>query len=69
MLQPRIMTHQISSIHTSFVRILINTDRAAKKSAIYGIMETTFFEGKRANSAVGLNCMRKQFNFTPFDFS
>jgi len=29
------------------VRALFNTDRAAEKSAIYGIIETRFFEGKK----------------------
>jgi len=44
------MTNQLSSIRTSFVRALFNTDRAAEKSAIYGIIETRFFEGERVNS-------------------
>jgi hypothetical protein len=49
------MTNQISSIRTSFVRALFNTDKAAEKSAIYGIIETRFFEGKKAKFDVGLN--------------
>ena len=42
------MTNQLPSIHTSFVRLIINTDRAAKKSA---------------NSDLELNCMTLQSNF------
>ena len=74
-LQPRLMTNQLSSIRTSFLRALFNTDRAAEKSAIYGIIETRFFEGKKGkfnigfdtcttqqSCLVGLNRRRKQFN-------
>jgi hypothetical protein len=54
-LQPRLMTNQLSSIRTSFVRALFNTDTAAEKSVIYGIIETRFFEGKKGKFDVGLN--------------
>jgi hypothetical protein len=54
------MTEQASSLRPSFVRALFNTDRTAEKSAIYSIIETRFFEGKRINSDVGLNCTTQQ---------
>jgi hypothetical protein len=38
-----------------FVRVSFSTDRAAEKSAIYGIIETRFFEGKKGKFDVGLN--------------
>ena len=49
------MTNQLSSIRTSLVRALFNTDSAAEKSAIYGIIKTRFFEEKEVNFYVGLN--------------
>ena len=55
-LQPRLMTNQLSSIRTSFVRALFTTDRAAEKSAIYDIIDTRFFEGEKGKFDVGLNC-------------
>jgi hypothetical protein len=33
--------------HLVRMRALFNTDRAAEKSAIYGIVKTRFFEGKQ----------------------
>jgi hypothetical protein len=56
------MTNQLSSIRTSFVRALFNTDRAAEKNAIYGIIETRFFEGKKGKFDVGLNCTTHRSN-------
>jgi hypothetical protein len=34
---------------------VFNTERAAEKSAIYGIIKTRFFEGKQVNSDAGLH--------------
>src|SRR5262249_27443841 len=54
-LQPRLMTNRLCSLHASFVRRLI-TNTEAEKSAIYRIIETRFFEGKKSKFDVGLNC-------------
>jgi len=35
---------------------LLITNAQAKKSVIYGIIETRFFEGKKGKFDVGLNC-------------
>src|SRR5262249_55961923 len=54
-LQPRLMTNRLCSLPTSFVRRFI-TNTEAEKSAIYRIIETRFFEGKKSKFDAGLNC-------------
>src|SRR5262249_40726461 len=59
LLQSGLMTGQLSSSRTSFLRVFI-TDTVAEKSVIYGRRRTRFIEGEKANFDAGLNCTTLQ---------
>src|SRR5262249_27775695 len=65
LLQSGLMTGQLSSSRTSFLRVFI-TDTVAEKSVIYGRRRTRFIEGEKANFDAGLNCTTQRTNVTGF---